>query len=438
MHRCLQIPELVRIIASDLIKRDLAILACTCKAFKDPALDGLWRTQLNVTNLMKCMPAGTWQAVDVDGILTLKLSRELVASDWERVLEYGKRVRVLTCEDPPADEDGDPLGPTLVEVYAAVSRRVAAECLLPNLRHLSWQHHRIPLVPQLLLGSWITSVNLGPRPRGVRMLQHVGQLKTLEAMELVLNPDIMEAEIPDGTLFPDLRSAKVETEEVSELIAFMRTWSSRQLRFFSAEIVNNLKVAEVEGLYRVLAAYAHGQLSKVEVHFVYSYFLGFHDDWQERLTTDVHAGPFFRWLYPLTSLKELAITVPFGYNLGDDDISAMALSWPTLEKLVLSSCLNHRSGCTLLALSTLARHCHNLSAVEITLDASSVPTLPIYPQLAQEKLVVLDIGFSTICDAPAVAAFISSVFSKLRKIKSSWAQEDTATRWIQVNQILRS
>ncbi|KAJ7362729.1 hypothetical protein DFH08DRAFT_1073721 [Mycena albidolilacea] len=477
MDHFLRSQELVSNVVSKLLglglepsTKDLAVLARACKAFKNPALDALWRKQHNLMNLVKCMPIGVWEAVDVDGIMTLKRSRELVASDWERVLEHSGRVKLLICQDPVQEEDAN--DPSLLEVYATLSGGGAPDCLLRNLQRLSWHHHQIPFfsIFHLLLGPKLSFIDLPslsadpslfnplagrflhlvsltiPVPHhghlSTIMLKHVGRLETFEAIEFVLDNAIMLAGITDSSLFSHLRAAKLEAYEISHLVAFVCTWNSPQLRSFSAEILNSLEVAGLEGLYQGLVAHcAHAQLYKVEVNFVYSYFLECYASAEDPQTpTSIHRGHFFRQLYVFTHLKEVDIGVPFGYDIDDRNISDMAQAWPNLEKLVLGSYSSYQPECTLLSLSALGKYCPCLSVAEITLDASNVPALPIAPaqQLIHDKLISFDAAFSQILDPPAVATFISSIFCNLRGVQSSLEAADNRLRWMAVNQILQS
>ena len=41
-------------------------LALTCRAFLEPALDQLWRSQLNIFNLIKTLPSDAWEVYEGD------------------------------------------------------------------------------------------------------------------------------------------------------------------------------------------------------------------------------------------------------------------------------------------------------------------------------------------------------------------------------------
>jgi len=64
MHACLNVDEIVRLIASELVasgaKATAAILACCCKSFEDPVLDALWETQDRLRPLLKSFPEDVW------------------------------------------------------------------------------------------------------------------------------------------------------------------------------------------------------------------------------------------------------------------------------------------------------------------------------------------------------------------------------------------
>ena len=64
MHRCLNVDEIVRLIAYELVtsgRKAAAVgLACCCKGFEDPALDTLWATQTDLSTLFKCFPGDVW------------------------------------------------------------------------------------------------------------------------------------------------------------------------------------------------------------------------------------------------------------------------------------------------------------------------------------------------------------------------------------------
>jgi len=71
MHPCLNVDEIVRLIACELVaseaKATAVALACCCKSFEDPVLDTLWKTQEFLTLLLGSLPGDVWNE-DEDGL----------------------------------------------------------------------------------------------------------------------------------------------------------------------------------------------------------------------------------------------------------------------------------------------------------------------------------------------------------------------------------
>jgi len=64
MHACLNVDEILRLIAYELVASGRWVtavaLACCCKSFEDPVLDTLWETQYRLTPLLKSLPGDVW------------------------------------------------------------------------------------------------------------------------------------------------------------------------------------------------------------------------------------------------------------------------------------------------------------------------------------------------------------------------------------------
>ena len=64
MHACLNVDEIVRLIACELVASNEEVcavaLACCCKSFEDPVLDVLWRTQVRLFPLLESFPGDVW------------------------------------------------------------------------------------------------------------------------------------------------------------------------------------------------------------------------------------------------------------------------------------------------------------------------------------------------------------------------------------------
>jgi len=64
MHACLNVDEIVRLIACELVacgrKGTAVAFACCCKGFEDPVLDALWETQDQFHPLLGSFPEDVW------------------------------------------------------------------------------------------------------------------------------------------------------------------------------------------------------------------------------------------------------------------------------------------------------------------------------------------------------------------------------------------
>ena len=64
MHACLNVDEILRLIAHELVtpggEEGAVALACCRKSFEDPVLDVLWETQDRLLPLLKSFPEDVW------------------------------------------------------------------------------------------------------------------------------------------------------------------------------------------------------------------------------------------------------------------------------------------------------------------------------------------------------------------------------------------
>lgn len=79
MHACLNVDEIVRLIAHELVaskgKGAAIALACCCKSFEDPVLDALWAVQSQLHLLLKSLPEVVWS----EGGFTVSVSTTCVS-----------------------------------------------------------------------------------------------------------------------------------------------------------------------------------------------------------------------------------------------------------------------------------------------------------------------------------------------------------------------
>ncbi|KAJ7160456.1 hypothetical protein C8R46DRAFT_1354130 [Mycena filopes] len=156
MHRCWKVDELTTMIFTSLGPIEdgitgvdspqfaLTRLARTCRDFTNPALDLLWKEQYGLVNLLQRLPAHTW-------VVTMQTA--LRPEDWDRVLSYSTRIKVL--HQSPFDLS------LHTSVLESVGMTFPRECILPNLRRLRMDSAPI-LLPYLylLLGPQLQNITL--------------------------------------------------------------------------------------------------------------------------------------------------------------------------------------------------------------------------------------------------------------------------------------
>ncbi|KAJ8582698.1 hypothetical protein M405DRAFT_776226, partial [Rhizopogon salebrosus TDB-379] len=131
----------------------IAALARTCRTFKEPALDTLWKDMQGFKPLILCLPEGIRERTP-HGRLTLK--RPLFAGEWKIFNQYASRIRSLTIYHSH-----------LTEVDAWVLKSLVcapSPALLPNLHNLQWWDDKdcfLPLLHALLVPT-IRSMALEP------------------------------------------------------------------------------------------------------------------------------------------------------------------------------------------------------------------------------------------------------------------------------------
>lgn len=117
MHRCLQIQEILRIIADHVYwKSDLISMACVCRGFYEPAMDAAWYAMPGMGPLIMCLPSHCWRIEEhkkigfmgkgkKDGEHVQGESNEGGEGDGER--EEDEEDEDYDLEDAEGDSEGD-------------------------------------------------------------------------------------------------------------------------------------------------------------------------------------------------------------------------------------------------------------------------------------------------------------------------------------------
>ncbi|KAI6047797.1 hypothetical protein EDC04DRAFT_2863973 [Pisolithus marmoratus] len=166
-------------------RRSISRLSRTCKAICEPALDVLWRELDSFLPLVSLFPNGLLKRTRRPG---LGLAKAPNREDWDRLLEYGKRVRRIAYSEASSVIS--------LAVFATINDHSPVDHILPNLQQLIWKSlvlevgNRIPKLDaylskvcsltQLTAFSFTSPTTLPSNFTDLLRSQH-----TLEKLELV-------------------------------------------------------------------------------------------------------------------------------------------------------------------------------------------------------------------------------------------------------------
>ena len=440
MHRCLNVDEIVRLIACELVasggKATAVHLACCCKSLEDPVLDTLWATQFDLSNLLGCFPGDVWNegryTVSAPMIYVLfflnssvrkSFERLPTAAEWARFREYARRVREFR---------GHGAAKTLSsEVYSVIQLYTFDEPLLPNLKTLDlWgiEESFIPFIPSFLsprIASISFTFNTERRLPESVVASLIVNLPTpcpnLRDISLPFLPrDPMITAAVSNMFFSTNRNALREfcvdsplTEETTEMI-----YKLQNLRKLVAVIKKGTSIPSVslpnltrleiqcedgsDGL-QLLHRAIFGKLQHVDLDMeskpiddLLEVFKGaaLSSSIQDTLlaiclTTDWPWNPDYSSLLPFTQLVDLKIEFPCdGGCSGVDDSIVIDLSWamPGLQSLWLGNepCNRPTGGVTAKGLAALAHNCPNLSSLCVHFQADSLSDPPMGLETARD------------------------------------------------------
>ncbi|KAI6132328.1 hypothetical protein EDD16DRAFT_1533010 [Pisolithus croceorrhizus] len=476
MHPCLLVTEiLLHIIGfletsaeyqSTCHKGDVARLARTCRAFIEPALDVLWRTQCALGPLVKCLPGRLWTR---DACGDINLIGKPTSNDWLSLRRYSFRIRVFEPSWPshvrlPGVGDNTlsaifspgvfhalfpslhtlnleflankiapsllhhVLSPRLLQLRFRLPRHLEPDDLhellesitdrAPSLRvlkidayahvlsfflHLELGFGRIPHLRTLCFPSTLcVSPSSLLQPR---------QMQYLRVLSLTLTTDPVPAlRHSSQAVFPALQYMKITAHTLYQCSELLRITTSSQLEevsmFYSSqasEAVVHTFLQEVEK--------AHGRSG------------GLHTLVLQHLFTT--SGPTLKpFVYSPSTLKPLLACHCFRVldirDIGDlaiDDafIANAALAWPRLEELRLRGLPwidSHHT--TVASLRELIRGCSRLARLSMAIDARALPEKN--SAWRSSPLEELNISDSQMEDPEAVERYLRAALPDLKRL----------------------
>ncbi|OBZ67047.1 hypothetical protein A0H81_12882 [Grifola frondosa] len=497
MHKALEIVEIFSAIIEPL-KDDqnkwttsLAILARTCRAFHEPALDALWEFQPNLVNLIKCMPQDAWKIVSTGRYMfgpdpgELCFSRTLLPTDWIRFDFYAGRIRQMGLPPTPPTRKI----PTLDrEVFVILSLYNSSRPLLPNLHWLAWRseevQNRFSFV-HLFLGPKLRSLCLDCKntfpclhtvtsvlsyiPQHSPLLRHlvcIGESSTAISAELLkfferhkglmdvgfTIPSVSGSEWAANLLmsvatFPALHALKVRVTSIESTNQLLGASSALQDLVFPSLrkfVLHSLELSTAATATQLLK---RTDIRTISVHLstlpaasdVHLALRG--DSWEFNSNADFHPSDAdLKALFSLRALKWLVIDFPVAFKMDDAFIKELAMAWPLLSGLQLGRCDRSKwqSSITLEGLAHLVKHCPRLTSLELIVDASAVAKyVDKRPGGGSQNHAItkLRLGSSAISDPLAVAAFLSDILPNLITIETL-GNADITRQWKEVSYML--
>ncbi|KAJ7630218.1 hypothetical protein FB45DRAFT_1150168 [Roridomyces roridus] len=483
MHRCLQVPELVELITSQLSVhrqnlRDLAVLARTSTVFSDHALRLLWASA-TLINLLRCLPSDAY-SLRVKGKgsatkSTMTPRRSLQDSDFERLRFNGAYVRRLFCKADAADTsrmfrnvhpwlsasmfpmlgvvywwsvhsehgEGDIrfiecfLAPGLTEIHMpdnwpatmpiVSSLAIATRC--PQLADLSCFSRVDPAAVSALsecvrgldhLQSISTDVLEGPA------LDHLSRLTSLRQLNLHSIP----ADFPsprNQPFFPSLLD--LELTDFDSASRFFERGREIALTSCAVDSMNEYgptNFSSAHEIHRLISAIeggvSHSSLTSLTINDGYG---SFHRSDAPIFT--IRASSLHR-LFCFNNLTHVTMFTAVGFDLDDATVVDMARSWPQIESLMLESCFgSSRPRTTLRCLEAFAQYCPRLVRLSIAFDATVVPSSE--GDFYLKRLMRLEVDASPISNAGAVAQFLARMCPRLRHVCTLVDKEDEDEEW---------
>ncbi|KAF7377906.1 hypothetical protein MSAN_00214300 [Mycena sanguinolenta] len=259
-------------------------------------------------------------------------------------------------------------------------------------------------------------------------LEHISQLPALRLLTLEalvwedLGPSprlysMIDAETPRFSALREIYLVHTTMDLVIELLELL---SSCRLASFHVGTGDPVTRAITTQLYAALETHlTHSTLQTLRIGLPENEV---DDALGDVLTNYTIDGSIVVPLLRFANLTTIYLSPPVGFDLDDTMTLAIARAWPKVRELSLTASTHTRcpSSISLLGLKAFAEHCHELTSLTITFDASTVPPFDdsLKTIASQSSLTFLGVEMSSINDPRAVASFLSPCFPKLANIKT--------------------
>ncbi|KAF8124697.1 hypothetical protein EV363DRAFT_1402984 [Boletus edulis] len=477
MHHALEISEILLNIFHHCYSglfRDtstLASLATTCRAFKEPALDVLWEEMRCGSPLARCIPEAFYQ---LPGKKLYSFSRPLTQSEWDILLSYTHRIRIIVdiyngldwesvgtiLFNPPTTR---PLFPSVQTLHFEYTKETMPllrlplqslvyldvyfqnQCLLQqslkSFPNFSNNFRKLRVFVRQLLGvvtfsriesnyticRWqnLTSVVCSQFALDAHELVHLSRMPALTKLDFTANTTLPPFDTP--LFFANLHDMTLRSESLEPISQLLFQIQLPVITGFTAYIINCPSRRHLPPFWAGFQTASSGDTIK--------------SMWFSQPPSS--SNDILRSKAIQLSLEDLRPSMAFSnlrvmyFNLGwsvglmDSNLLTLISAWPRLERLSINPGWGWNAkggGVTPNGLLRLLEACPSLSFSALAIDTRGVPGL-ISPRPFAIDVLDSVIEVETV---PAIAAFFSGIVSCHTLILRAWGDH-----WQEVHKSVR-
>ncbi|KAF8555283.1 hypothetical protein OG21DRAFT_918015 [Imleria badia] len=464
MHHALQIQEIIMNIFCHFDRSgwrrpssDVAALARTCRAFKEPALDVLWKRLVDTSPLARCLPEAAHYSV-ADERYSFK--RSLTQVEWSILRSYTRRIRFILAERDALDWESvgtflNPpttalLFPNVHTLYAngvteshirnfltmpfpsLISldvRYIAKEaaCVLqgslesfskfsPNIKRLSIYLREPDITFSKFFSGYICqwrdlhTVDCCHIALDMDTLAHLSRMSALTWLECTLSATLLTSSSDSPLFFPNLNHLILSSDFLDPISRLLSHTRLPVITNFTANIQNCPSKRDFSSfLANVQTSIIGCTIRKLELR-QWSGALDGEDGRHVLNFEDLQRCMVFR------NLRCIDLNLSWEVDLTDSELLALASAWPRLKHLVINTQWgwNTLGGITPNGLLQLLQTCRSMSRVALAIDTRGYTEFRESPAslgLTLPRKFSIDVIDSLIEaeSVPAIAAFFAEI-----------------------------
>ncbi|KAJ7577012.1 hypothetical protein C8J56DRAFT_1031734 [Mycena floridula] len=432
MHDALLIDEIIREIFS-LCGGNSALVpaARTCKAWKDPALDAVWRHLGSIQPLL-------------DLIIPSRPTSPGI------FYYYAVRVRSISLRqsfevDPgllPLFKHAFPRLSS-IDLYCPTSGNLAIVRAVPNLRQLTWNLGSKPH-PEFDTPKSLETLCLRGKA-SASLSSSLSSMTELRSLSLFLGSSLTEDTLNTISSLPNLTLLKVHVDHLFDdhlpsdlqyITGEFPSLSTLQIRgdaTFIALLLNKMQSNQLLTLHIELTTVSIDSCSNLltvirrKSQTLHDLTIEHHielDDLDSYTDTPLDGANIFPFdiislLAPLSGLRRLTLDTTIPPTLSNQNVEKLVKWWPNLISLDLGSHIppNYSPKMDLASLNVFARALVDLESLVIPLDMTKLNKDVMEPSLvSRSKLARLTITAATPVDPLSMAQYLGSLFPSLEQL----------------------